>query len=65
MKAGVKEGDRIIKVSEIPSLGDRPPWGRGCRVTSGLGPSCTLVFSLHLSSAADREGGPMRVSSVP
>lgn len=25
MKAGVKEGDRIIKVSEVPSLGDNPP----------------------------------------
>lgn len=46
MKAGVKEGDRIIKVSEIPSLGDPPPrGGGGCRVTSGLGPSCTLVCS--------------------
>lgn len=30
MKAGVKEGDRIIKVSEVPSLGNPPPWrGRG------------------------------------
>lgn len=47
MKAGVKEGDRIIKVSEIPSLGDpQPPVGEGgCRVISGLGPSCTLAFS--------------------
>lgn len=37
MKAGVKEGDRIIKVSEVPSLGDAPPTAGGegeCRVTS-------------------------------
>lgn len=36
MKAGVKEGDRIIKVSEVPSLGNPPPLaGEGeCRVTS-------------------------------
>ena len=29
MKAGVKEGDRIIKVSEVPSLGDAPPTAGG------------------------------------
>lgn len=47
MKAGVKEGDRIIKVSEVPSLGDAPPHCRRGRGVQGhfLGLSCTLAFS--------------------
>lgn len=44
MKAGVKEGDRIIKVSEIPSLGDTPPrWGSG-----GAGSLLALPCPVHL-----------------
>lgn len=53
MKAGVKEGDRIIKVSEIPSLGDPPPpWGRG--VQGHFWPWPVLYTCVFIASVVSR-----------
>ena len=49
MKAGVKEGDRIIKVSDLPS----PPPEEGVQRHFWPWPSSTLPFSYQLSSATE------------
>ena len=50
MKAGVKEGDRIIKVSEIPSLGD--PGGEG--VQGHFWPWPVLYKCVFIASVVSR-----------
>lgn len=53
MKAGVKEGDRIIKVSEIPSLGDTPPGG-GVGVWGHFWPWPVLYTCVLIASVVSR-----------
>lgn len=60
MKAGVKEGDRIIKVSDLPS----PPPRRVCRVTVALARPAHFCFDTSCQLATELGGHTMRGSTV-